>query len=156
MLDSSPIIAFEELGYIDYLRALEKYVEILIPEEVAEELGREPVLGRRARAQSPSSELSRLPRRLGKGETGAISLSLELRRQHVDVTAVTDDRVAREVCRRLGISCTGSLGLIKLVKKLGILSRDAALSLLNRIPSTNLYVTPQLLEAVAGEIRRDC
>ncbi|MEM1611318.1 MAG: DUF3368 domain-containing protein [Sulfolobales archaeon] len=66
---------------------------------------------------------------------------------------VRDDKRARNKCRELGIRVIGTLGLIELAKKQGAISKNQALELLNRIPDTSLYITPELLKEAQNIIK---
>ena len=65
---------------------------------------------------------------------------------------VTDDLRARKTCRRIEVRVVGTLGLIEFAKKHGIIAKEEALNLLERIPSTSLYVTHEILEEARNKI----
>jgi predicted nucleic acid-binding protein len=69
-----------------------------------------------------------------------------------NVIVITDDKKARKTCEKLKINALGTLGLVELLKKHKIISRKEALALIQKIPNTSLYITPQLLEKAQHKI----
>jgi predicted nucleic acid-binding protein len=99
---------------------------------------------------------SEVPQSLGEGERQAIAIAYTLTKSQSKyvVIVVTDDRKAREVCNRVGLKVLGTLGLIEFAKKHSVITKERALSLLERIPSTSLYVTPELLREARTRIEQ--
>ena len=97
-----------------------------------------------------------IPRSLGDGEKQAIAIAYMLTRSGSEstVVVVTDERKARSVCKKIGVKVLGTLGLIEFSKKHGILTKEEALSLLDMIPMTSLYIKPELLEEACTRIRQ--
>jgi len=67
---------------------------------------------------------------------------------------ITDDQRARNVCRRISLKVLDALGLVEFAKKHGVVTKEEALSLLEKIPSTSLYITPELLREARAEIEQ--
>jgi len=118
--DSGPIISFARADYLNLLRQL--FQEIIIPEAVYEEIAiigggragaKEVIIGEWIRKRKVGNQLNvnRLPAILGLGEREAIILAQEL-----NAALLIDDRKAREVAEKNGVSCFGSLRVLKEAK----------------------------------------
>jgi predicted nucleic acid-binding protein len=82
---------------------------------------------------------------LGKGESAAISLALELRRHNEAVYLLIDERSGRAAARRLGLSLLGTLTVLGEAGKLGLIDLPDAIERLRR---TNFHAKPELFEEV--------
>jgi len=58
------------------------------------------------------------------------------------------------VCKRIGLKSAWYLGLIELTKKHDAITKEEATSLLDKIPSTSLYITPELLREAQSKIEQ--
>jgi predicted nucleic acid-binding protein len=120
---------FQYLHQIGHLELLPKLVSrIVVPTAVADELAE----GRRrgldlpipedlpwVDMRTPSSEhVVRLVADLGPGETGVLFLALE----RTDAVVILDDALARRHAEMLGISLTGTLGVLLDAKRCGLVS----------------------------------
>lgn len=122
--DTSPLSALIDIERAELLRDLFK--EVVIPIAVRDEL-----LARHEKLPDwldirddplfPSTTLTMA--KLGRGETAAISLALEL---HADVVLI-DERRGRREAERLGLTVTGVLGVALLAKRRGLVSTIAPL-----------------------------
>ena len=95
-----------------------------------------------------------IPQSLGEGERQAIAIAYAISESlgKNRVLVVTDDLKARRTCKRIGIRVIGTLGLIEFAKKHGILTKEEALSLLDMIPDTSLYITDDILREAQTKI----
>ena len=125
--DTSPLQYLHQAAHLGLLPTL--YGTIIVPEGVAEEIAEGRTLG------YSLPDLSRLDwirieevtgrgvlvlaTDLGKGEREVLALAT----QRPEVTALLDDRLAREVAERLGIRFTGTLGVLLRAKAEGHLER---------------------------------
>jgi len=118
--DSGPIISFARAGHLKLLRHL--FQEIIIPEAVYEEIAiigsgragaKEVISGEWIKKRKIENRLriKQLPAILGLGEREAIILAQEL-----NAALLIDDRKAREVAKENGVSCFGSLRVLKEAK----------------------------------------
>jgi predicted nucleic acid-binding protein len=86
---------------------------------------------------------------LDNGEAEAIALATELHPESV----LLDDKLARQMARRLGVSVTGTLGVLLRAKQVGLIVEVR--SLITRLQSEgDYYIDPRLIEKVllaAGE-----
>ena len=155
--DTSPLRYLILIGHADLLPAL--YTEILLPEAVAEELNQpatpEPV--RRWLAHRPSwlqivpltARPASLPLPdLDAGERDAILLALHLKADLV----LMDEREGVEEARRLGLTVTGTLGVLDRAAERRLIELAPALAHLRH---TNFRVDPSLLDRLlAVDARR--
>jgi uncharacterized protein len=118
--DSGPIISFARAGYLKLLRQL--FQEIVIPEAVYKEIAiigsgragaKEVISGKWIKKRKIENRLriKQLPAMLGLGEKEAIILAQEL-----NAVLLIDDRKAREAAKENGVSCFGSLRVLKEAK----------------------------------------
>ncbi|MCK4764261.1 MAG: DUF3368 domain-containing protein [Candidatus Aminicenantes bacterium] len=120
--DTSPLIS---IAVIDRLELLEKlFPTIIVPQAVFLEIKKGSEKAESAkilhfienRVYSPKDAGS-VQVKLGKGEIEAISLCLEV---EADLLII-DDKKARNAAESFGIKCIGTLGLLTLAKKRGLI-----------------------------------
>ncbi len=130
ILDASPLILLAKVGYAHLL--LDLPTSCCIPQAVAEEIVRgaphDParvlvVEGRIPIIDVPSLSPDVLAWNLGPGETAVISYALT----HPNVTAILDDMAARKCARSLGVRVKGTLGVVVLAKRKGLVPSAAAI-----------------------------
>ena len=147
--NSSPLIALTRIHRLDLVpRILDS---ILIPPAVAREI-RPSIpdvphwLQVRAPTKSPSALASR--GRLGDGEWEAMALAIE-----VGAAAILlDDRPARRLAKKAGLSVVGTLGLLLEAKKAGLIA--SLRPELDKLLETSFFLSQQLYDQVlrtAGE-----
>ena len=155
--DTSPLHYLILVGHVELLPDL--YTEVLIPKAVADELRRpatpEPV--QRWIADPPQwlrvVPLSAQPsfrslEHLDRGEHDAIVLALQLKADLV----LMDDREGVEEARGLGLSVTGTLGILDRAAERGLIELASAIA---RLRQTNFRVDPALLvRLLAADERR--
>ncbi|NEP09751.1 MAG: DUF3368 domain-containing protein [Symploca sp. SIO2C1] len=119
VLNSSPLIFLAKLGYLT--KFIESPDSFYIPQSVADEISAKSdranqtiqTLINSGSLQVRSSKLipliNSLNQRLGKGESEAIALGIELKAEYV----LLDDSTARREARRLGLKIRGTLAVIK-------------------------------------------
>lgn len=161
VLNTSTLLVLIELDALHYVRrAVERsLVEVIVPQSVKEELrdGGRSIDLPTARIELEDlnlrevSEAIDIPRSLGRGEREVIATAYALKGRY-RVVVITDDRKARSTCKRLNLEVHGTLWLIEFLRKRGAMTREEALEMLNRIASTSLYVDPELLSRVVGEL----
>jgi len=128
--DASPVISLGKVDQLGLLTALSP--GLLLPPAVAEEIraGRESdpariwldAAGARHISDPIDIDPRVLPWDLGPGETEAISLALGTRR----ATVLLDDRPARNCAKAHGLPVRGTLGVVILAKREGLLTRCGA------------------------------
>ena len=81
------------------------------------------------------------------GERAAIAVAIELRASLL----LMDDRAAVEEARLRGLQVTGTLGVLLLAARRGIVDLEATFL---RLQSTNFYYSPALLETLLADWRK--
>ena len=156
VVNASPVIVLSKIGRIDLLSLLCQ--ELVIPESTAKEIqegaSSDPSVhwirgeGKNLIAKDAplSPEVSAWD--LGAGETAVLSWAL----QNSQYEAVVDDRAARNCASVLQIPVRGTLGVILLAKKSGIIELVAPI--LHDVLDAGLRVHPELQRDIlrlAGE-----
>ena len=115
--NSAGLIGLHRIQQLDLLPQL--IPQVFAPMGVIQEIGFQPnwLLGRSLR--EPVVALT-LQNQLGKGESEAIALVLEL--ENVQ-TILLDDKKARRIAKRMGIQVIGTLGILLKAKQQGLISR---------------------------------
>jgi predicted nucleic acid-binding protein len=156
--DTGPLIA---LAKVDQLQLLEQlFGEVDIPQAVHRELLAKsgPETARLDKALASFVQVKRLPDfpvavksatlRLAPGEQQAIALAYELR-----ALLVMDERLERAAGRRLGLSVTGSAGVLITAKERGLVS--AVRPLLDGIRQRGYWLSDELVDAAARLAHED-
>ena len=143
--DSSPLIALSSIDRLDLMQLL--FDTVVIPVSVRDEvIGTATKIG----VELPSfisvePVAADLPVRFLKlnlhaGESEAIALALERGVQGI----ILDDKQAREIADELGLKVIGTLGLLILAKRKGLLSevRPVMAQIIERV---NFRITPSVL-----------
>ena len=156
VFNASPIIILAKAGLLDRLLPLGD--EVWIPEAVASEVAatRDPddaasnwITGKSSLIH-PTTLISPflMAWDLGAGESAVISLAAE----SSNAIAVLDDLAARRCAQAMGLSIVGTLGLILMAKRAGII--PSANRGLDAVVAAGLFISPHHLEAIriqAGE-----
>jgi len=155
--DTSPLRYLVLIGEADLLPAL--YSEVLIPEAVADELNQpaSPEAVRRWLMHRPAwlqvVPLTARPAsvslpHLDPGEHDAILLALHLKADLM----LMDERDGVEEARRLGLTVTGTLGVLDRATERGLIELAPVIA---RLRQTNFRVDPALLDRLlAADARR--
>lgn len=146
VLDAGPLIQLDRLGYVDLLPRI--YDRLLLPPTVAAELRRG---GDRPGSRAPgrtwlehraplASVMGRIHQdlRAGAGEREALALALEL-----GATVALDDLKARRYARRIGVSVTGTLGLLLEIHGRDLAGRTIEEDL-DRLAAGGMHLTERL------------
>jgi predicted nucleic acid-binding protein len=134
--DSTCLIGLERIGHLDMLPAL--FEPIFVPPEVHREFGTSlPWLT----VEEPADPalVTALKMLVDDGEAEAIALA----RERV-WRIILDDRQARSVARRLGISIIGTVGILMRAKRSGII--PSLKPLLSKLEANQFYVSNVLKE----------
>jgi len=143
--DTSPLNYLVQIEAIGILPRL--FDQVVIPETVHQELlhPATPDIVRRWAMRLPEWAVSRaahtiVPLDLDRGETEAIALARELNAFAV----LLDDGSARAKARALGISVTGTIGLLERAAMADLLNLP---EVIKRLRLTNYYASSELLQA---------
>ena len=155
-----PLIALSIVGHLDLLRIL--FDEVLIPASVYEEVvqqgrGRS---GSQAVAQADWLAIhepkvpSPLPAELmglDKGELDVILLARELEADWV----LIDEKLARQIAKALDLPVKGTLGLLLVAYRLGLLSRVEALGAVQDLAQSSVRLSARLLRWFVEQLEVD-
>lgn len=146
VVNASPVIVLAKVGHVDFLPALCK--ELVIPSRAAEEIkGGNPTdpsvewiknKGKLfLREDAPhSSQVNAWD--LGEGETAVLTWA----HHYPQFEAIVDDRAARNCASALNISIRGTLGVLLLAKREGIVNLVAPI--LDKVRKAGLHVHDDL------------
>jgi predicted nucleic acid-binding protein len=155
VLNASPIICLAKSGYYQLLKQLPD--EVVIPEAVQTEINagpsNDPAREILAKGNFKIMESLIVPSvaawDLGLGETAVLSYALS----NAGWQAVIDDRAARKCARALEISVRGTLSIVLLAKKRGLI--DSAAEVIRALQASGLWVDEpfirRLLKEAVGE-----
>ncbi len=119
VFNSSPLIFLTRLGFLQ--KAVETFEHCYLPKYVEAEIGRKQDEARdvvknlitshtlEVRGIALISLANKLSQRLGRGESEAIALAMELQADYV----ILDDAAARKEAMRLGVNVKGTLGITR-------------------------------------------
>jgi len=141
--DTSCLIILTKIGELDLLRQL--YKTVTITQDILLEYG-EPLPDwiEVLQAKDPYRQ-QLLEMQIDKGEASAIALALETS----DNIIVLDDWKARKLAERLGLSVTGTLGVIIKAKNNGII--PTIKPYLDKIRGTNFRISEELEQIALKE-----
>lgn len=150
VLNTSPIIFLGKIACLPLLT--DCFAEIYVPQGVVDEL-RDYALPASIKVRSLSTVAAAYVQgalgRLHQGELEAIMLAQELSAEYV----ILDDLLARRKAQRLGIAVIGTLGVLLLLEKRGLLTVDATwLKIKELTDQHGLYVAQHLLQQIKGQI----
>lgn len=114
--DTSCLIALSKIDKLDLLKNL--YQEVLITKEVFDEFGGslpEWIVVINTENKSKQKELEEI---LDKGEASSISLALDIE----NATLIIDEHKGRKVAKSLGIDIIGTIGIVLISGKMGLIS----------------------------------
>jgi len=132
--DSSPLIALCRIGRINLLHEL--FGQLILPDAVwrevieshPEKTGAAELISAswiERRLVKDTALVSLLRQDLGAGESEAIVLARELNSNFL----LMDERRGRAAAKRLGLTCTGLVGVLLEARRCGILPEPAAVAL---------------------------
>lgn len=150
VVDSGPLILLAQVHRLDLLRGL--FQKVLIPDAVYHEVvergadrpGAIEVAGA-TWIEVVSTDALGLARELdglGAGERAALMLAID---RHADLV-VCDDRRGRRTAVDLGLTVTGTLGVLLLAHRRGLL--DNAATAIRQVVASGLRISDQLLKQV--------
>jgi len=150
IMNASPIICMMKAGITGILPILFK--DIVVPEEVKREILVKGGTTLKSEVSAsyqwlrPVNDIAIAPQvaswDLGQGESAVISFALE----NPDFWAVIDDREARRCATALHCRHTGTLGIIVLAKRRGIIPSIRAY--IERLKEAGLWLSDELIDQV--------
>lgn len=154
VFNSSPLIFLARLDFLD--KFIDGTAEFYCPEWVREEINDKSDVASQSinrliesnrlisRPTNLFSLANRLNSRLGKGESEAISLALEIQTDYI----ILDDFAARKEALRLGLNVKGTLAVIKKLHLSNKINIDDLDRLYQQLLSLNFRVKRELFDAI--------
>lgn len=142
--DTSCFIILSKIGEFDLLKSV--YQRVTTTFEVAKEFGESFPGWIEISAPSDKDKQKILELQLDSGEASAITLALEISGS----TIILDDYKARLIAERLGLSVTGTLGVIIRAKKIGVV--EHVRPILEKIKKTDFRISPALETLILKEV----
>jgi predicted nucleic acid-binding protein len=146
-VNASPLIFLAHAGLLDLLQLLS--AQVVVPEEVATEIGRRGTDDPTARAIVDTdwlmvTQTSPVPPQiqtwgLGAGESSVLAWA----HAHPDTEAIIDDLAARRCAAALGIPVRGTLGLVLVAKQRGRI--PSARPVLVQLRQGGMYLSDRVL-----------
>jgi predicted nucleic acid-binding protein len=139
--DTSVLIALEKIDLLHILCKI--YKEILLPDAVVKEFGNINISCHRVR-KVESRLIPTLMRdlNLGRGESEVIALAYE-----TNCNALIDDLKARRVAENMGLTISGSIGVLLKAEKLGVI--DSALNKVQELKDKGFHISNELLDEIS-------
>jgi predicted nucleic acid-binding protein len=131
--DTSCLIILANIDELDLLHKV--YGQIITTPEIANEYGEPLPEWVEIITVSDKYRQQILEMQIDRGESSAIALALET----PDCTVILDDHKARKIAERLGITFTGTIGVIIKAKQKGII--PSIIPLLEKIKQTNFRIS---------------
>ncbi len=143
--DTSCFIILTNIGNLDLLHQV--YGQIITTPDIAAEYGE--ILPDWVEIKSVKDQYRQrlLEMQIDKGESSAITLALEI----PDCTLILDDYKARRIAEQLGISFTGTIGVIIRAKLMGII--PSIKPLLEKIQQTDFRLTSEIVNQAIKEAK---
>lgn len=157
VLNPSPLIFLAKLGYLNQF--IESSDDFYISQSVADKIRAKLAPASQTvqslinsgnlqvRASNLTTLANSLNQRLGKGESEAIALGIELDADYV----LLDDSTARREVRRLGLKIKGTLAIIKKLSKDGKIRIENLDNLYHRLPEIEFRVKRSLFDQIFSE-----
>ena len=140
VLDSTCLIALERVGRMTLLPGI--FGKVLAPPAVGHELGALPSWLQIQPVENWAM-VTALQLTLGRGESEALALASER-----GLLLVTDDLKARRAAAKLGVRCTGTIGILLRAKLRGVL--PVVMPVITQMEEAGFFLT----ESLKQEARR--
>lgn len=141
--DTSCLIILSKIGELDLLRQL--YNTVTITQDIWLEYGEQLPDWIEVQRANDRYRQQLLEMQIDKGEASAIALALET----VDNIVILDDWKARKLAERLGLTVTGTLGVIIRAKNTGLI--PSIKPYLEMIKNTNFRISEELEQTALKE-----
>lgn len=142
--DASCLILFDKIGELDLLRQL--FESIIVSPAIIEEFGAPLPNWIKILASQNTTYQTILEATLDKGEASAIALAVE----HPDCLLIIDDLKGRKFAKKLGLTITGSLGILIAAKKAGTI--PTVKPFIDKIKQTNFRISDNLVQRVLTQV----
>ncbi len=142
--DTACLIALNKIGQLGLLRSV--YGQVIITPTVASEF--HAPLPEWIEIQPPVNILlqASLEEMIDAGEASAIALAVEIK----DCYLILDDLRARKIAAGMGLLFTGTLGVIAIAKRRGII--PIARPLLEKLRETDFWISEKFLQQLLADL----
>ena len=148
--NTTPLIALADIGHLDLLKKL--YGEIYIPEAVIDEIKTEP-----ARTVVKNSEWIKVKsirnmedKNLFRAKLHAGEVEVMILAEEIDADLlIMDDNAAKKTAKFLGMTVTGTLGLLIKAKRAGYI--ETVKPAMNALISNGFFISEQVQHYVLEE-----
>ena len=150
IVNSTPLIALCKVKQLEILKKL--YGEITIPNAVFDEVSRKNDTVKRMIKEAQWIQIESVPdnsnkrmyqAKLHEGEVEVMILAQEYMEDHL---VVIDDDAARKTAEFLGLTLTGTMGILIKAKQQGII--DAVMPIVNKMEDNGIYLSDKLKNRV--------
>ncbi len=146
VLNTSPIIFLNKIGYLHLLASCA--TDVSVPSHVVRELGQEKIpefIQVKQLSLSSSAYVQGAIGRLHEGELSAMLLAQESKADRV----ILDDLLARKKAQSLGLKVMGTIGLLLLMNKRKLLSREHTWqAIIDLTQQHGMYLSPSIMATV--------
>lgn len=136
--DTSCLILLDKIGELHLLQKL--FGNIIITSIIADEFDKQLPHWISIKNASDNKHQVVLKLSLDKGEASAIALALE----YEDCLLIIDEQKGRRIAKQLGLTITGTIGVLVQAKKRGFIS--SLKNLLHKIEQTDFRLSEQLIK----------
>ena len=134
--DTSCFIILANIGELDLLQ--KTFGEIITTKEVLQEFGEDLPNWVLVKSATDKYRQRILETQVDRGEASAIALALEFSKSML----ILDDYKARKVAENLGLEITGTIGVIIIAKKRGVI--NSIKPYLEKIRATNFRISEEI------------
>ena len=142
--DTSCLIILDKIGQLSLLKTM--YGQVVTTETVAREFGQDLPDWINVVSPADTSMQNLLKASIDPGEASSIALALEISPSLL----ILDDLRARKIAASLGLTFTGTLGVIANAKKRGVI--PAARPVFEQIKATDFRIPEALLAVILAEL----
>ena len=147
IVNSTPIIGLSDIGQLDLLRQI--YGNIFIPEAVEKEILSEPA---RTLVETsewiiklPIKDLSSKMMYRAKLHAGEVEVMILAQESGADLI-ILDDNAAKKTAKYLGLTVTGTLGVLLKAKKIGLIQQVKPL--MDQLEESGFFISDRVKEMV--------
>ena len=143
--DASVLIILDKINQLDLLNGV--YNQIYTTPEIFKEYGKPLPDWIIIKPTKDKKYQKFIETQVDLGEASAIALALE----RDDSLLILDDLRARKLAKRLGITFTGTLGVINKAKSIGLISKIKPL--IEKLKLTDFRISDKIIEALLNKNR---
>ncbi|MEI6409112.1 MAG: DUF3368 domain-containing protein [Bacteroidota bacterium] len=143
--DASPLIAFVAIGELELLQKL--YHKVTITDIVRSEIHADLPAWIEISSEYDPKQFQILQLELDQGEASAIALALDNPGSRV----IIDENKGRSVAKRLGLSVTGTVGVLIKAKELGLI--QSGTEILAKLEAHGFWLSEQLKNKIIDRMQ---